>query len=89
MNGHQTRPGDRAAAVAIDPDGIDTIATDRRTQTADLTEPGRSRRGLLAAAGGIALATSGLLVPEWLVEEAAAGEKPGRRVQDHTNPRRR
>src|SRR5215216_6222446 len=50
---------------------------------------GLSRRGLLAAAGGIALATSGLLVPEWLVEEAAAGEKPGRRVQDHTNPRRR
>jgi hypothetical protein len=44
---------------------------------------------LLAAAGGIALAKSGLLVPEWLVEEAAAGEKPGRRVQDHTNPRRR
>ena len=40
MNGHQTRPGDRAAAVAIDPDGIDTIATDRRTQTADPTEPG-------------------------------------------------
>ena len=50
---------------------------------------GLSRRGLLAAAGGIALAKSGLLVPEWLVEEAAAGEKPGRRVQDHTNPRRR
>jgi len=63
MNGHQTRPGDRAAAVAIDPDGIDTIATDRRPLAADPTEPGLARRGLLAAAGGFALATSRLLVP--------------------------
>ena len=50
MNGHQTRPGDRAAAVAIDPDGIDTIATDQRPLTADPTEPGLSQRGLLSAA---------------------------------------
>jgi hypothetical protein len=63
MNGHQTRPGDRAAAVAIDPDGIDTIATDGRLLTADPAELGLARRGLLAAAGGFAQATSRLLVP--------------------------
>jgi hypothetical protein len=41
-----------------------------------------NRRALLgAAAGGCALATTGLLVPEWLVTEAEAADHPMRRIQ--------
>jgi hypothetical protein len=48
-----------------------------------------SRRHLLgAAAGGFALATSGLLVPEWLVDEAEAGEHPVRRIQGRKEQQR-
>ena len=48
-----------------------------------------SRRGLLGAAGGFAVAASGLLLPDWLVEETAAregaygGQLGGRRGKDH------
>ena len=60
-----------------------TVAGSPATRTAG------SRRGLLgAAAGGFALAAGGLVVPAWL-EEAAAGEKPVRRVQDRTGQRNR
>ena len=51
---------------------------------------GANRRGLLrAAAGGLALAASGLLLPVWLAEEAEAregalgGAKGGRRGKNH------
>jgi hypothetical protein len=46
------------------------------------------RRLLENATGGVVLAASGLFVPAWL-EEAAAGEKPVRRVQDGAEQRRR
>src|SRR4051812_42130371 len=45
------------------------------------------RRLAEAAVTRIALAASGLFVPAWL--EAAAGEKPVRRVQRHAAQRRR
>lgn len=48
----------------------------------------RSRRALLGAAGGLALATSGLLLPEWLVEETAAAGHPVGRVQKRADKRR-
>ena len=41
-----------------------------------------------AAAGGFALAASGLLLPAWLVEEAAADNHPVRGVQDRKQQRR-
>ena len=47
-----------------------------QTETTDECRSGTSRRGLLAAAvGGFASGASGLLLPAWLVEEAAA--RPG------------
>jgi hypothetical protein len=47
-----------------------------------------SRRALLGTVGGgVALATSGLLLPEWLVE-AAAAEHPVERVQHRKEQRR-
>jgi hypothetical protein len=47
-----------------------------------------SRRLLLGgAAGGFALAASGLLLPDWLVEEAEADKHPARRVQGRTERR--
>jgi hypothetical protein len=49
----------------------------------------RSRRSLLSgAASGVALAASGLLLPEWLVEEAAADTHPVRGVQDRKDQKR-
>lgn len=52
--------------------------------------PAMSRRALLAAAGGFALAASGLLVPDWLVEEAAVADRhPVRGVQERKAQRRR
>lgn len=49
-----------------------------------------SRRALLGAAGGFALATSGLFVPDWLSEEAdAADQLPVRRVQQRKERKRR
>jgi hypothetical protein len=48
-----------------------------------------SRRLLLGgAAGGFALATSRLLLPDWLVEEAQADNHPIRRVQQRQERRR-
>jgi hypothetical protein len=59
-------------------------------QESELNVPhGGSRRALLGAAGGVALATSGLLLPDWLVEETAAAEHPVRRVQHHAAQHRR
>jgi hypothetical protein len=48
----------------------------------------RNRRILLGAAGGFALATSGLLLPAWLIEDTAAAEQPVRRVQHRAAKRR-
>lgn len=49
-----------------------------------------SRRALFGAAGGFALAASGLLLPEWLDEEAeAADNHPVRGVQQRKAQRRR
>jgi hypothetical protein len=48
-----------------------------------------SRRSLFrGAAGGTALAASGLLLPAWLIEDVAAGNHPLRRVQDRKERRR-
>jgi len=48
-----------------------------------------SRRALIGVAGGFALATSGLLVPDWLIEEAdAADQLPVRRVQQRKEQKR-
>jgi hypothetical protein len=47
------------------------------------------RRLLETAAGGFALAASGLLLPVQLLEEAEARTKPLRRVQDRTEQRHR
>ena len=48
------------------------MSTDDETATRDAHRRGTSRRGLLGAAGGFALAASGLLLPGWLAEETAA-----------------
>lgn len=48
-----------------------------------------SRRALIGAAGGFALSTSGLLVPDWLTEEAEADDLPVRRVQQRKEQKRR
>ena len=49
-----------------------------------------TRRHLLGAAGGFALAASGLLVPDWLVAEGEAADKhPVRGVQQRKEQRRR
>lgn len=49
-----------------------------------------SRRALIGAAGGFALATSGLFVPDRLNEEAeAVGQLPVRRVQQRKEQKRR
>jgi hypothetical protein len=48
-----------------------------------------SRRSLLAGAGGFAFAASGLLLPDWLVEEAEADNHPVRRIQQRKEKRRR
>lgn len=50
--------------------------------------PNPTRRSLLGAAGGFALAASGLLLPGRLVEEAVADSNPVRRVQQRKNQRR-
>ena len=47
-----------------------------------------TRRALLSAAGGFALAASGLLLPGRLVEDAAADSHPVRRLQQRKNQRR-
>jgi hypothetical protein len=48
-----------------------------------------SRRALLGAASGFGLATSGLLLPEWLVAEAeAADDHPARPIQDRAGQKR-
>jgi hypothetical protein len=53
------------------------------------TRFGGSRRSLLSgAASGFALAASGLLLPEWLAEEAAADNHPVRGVQDRKQHKR-
>jgi hypothetical protein len=66
---------------------------DRETDETRLHADGRSdltRRGLLAgAASSVALATSGLLLPDWLLEAAAADNHPVRRVQRRREQRRR
>jgi hypothetical protein len=50
---------------------------------------GRHRRALLGtAAGGLVLAASGLLLPEWLVAEAEAAEHPVRRIQHRSGQKR-
>lgn len=46
-----------------------------------------SRRTLLGAASGFALAASGLLMPEWLVEETEAAKHPAHRVQGRNERR--
>jgi hypothetical protein len=52
-------------------------------------QPAWSRRAVLgAAAGGFALAASGLLLPEWLVEEAEADNHPVRRSQGREERKR-
>jgi hypothetical protein len=51
-------------------------------------DAGSRRRLLSGAAGGLALATSGLLLPDWLVEEAEADNHPVRRVQDRKEKKR-
>jgi hypothetical protein len=48
-----------------------------------------TRRSLLGAAGGFALAASGLLLPNWLAEEAEADGNPVRRIQQRKDQRRR
>ena len=51
---------------------------------------GHNRRGLLAAAGGFALAASGLLMPRWLdVADAREGALGGKRGGSHTKHRSR
>ena len=58
---------------------------DRETNDA----PGTTRRGLLSAVtGGFALATGGLLLPDWLVDETEADNHPVRRIQ-HRKERKR
>jgi hypothetical protein len=47
-----------------------------------------SRRALIGAATGLALARSGLFIPEWL-EEVEAGRHPAHRVQHRTDQRRK
>lgn len=48
-----------------------------------------SRRALFGAAmTGFALATSGLLLPDWLVAEAEAADHPVRRIQHRADKRR-
>jgi hypothetical protein len=49
---------------------------------------GLSRRALLGAAGGLALATNGLLLPDWLIEEAEADNHPVRRIQHRKEEKR-
>lgn len=52
--------------------------------------PVLSRRTLFGATGGFALAASGLLLPDWLVEEAEAADKhPVRGVQQRKEQRRK
>ena len=48
-----------------------------------------SRRALIGAAGGFALVTSGLLVPDWLIEEAEANNLPVRHMQQRKEQKRR
>jgi hypothetical protein len=48
-----------------------------------------TRRALLGAAGGFALAASGLLLPGRLVEDAEADSNPVRRLQQRKNQRRK
>lgn len=57
----------------------------------DANEPRNtgSRRSLLSgAAGGLVLATSGLFLPNWLVEETEADDAPVRRVQQRKEQKR-
>jgi hypothetical protein len=64
---------------------IDDEPDDRESTAA----PDTTRRRLLrAATGGFALATSGLLVPAWLSEHAAADAHPVRRIQHRKDQRR-
>ena len=56
--------------------------------------PGGSRRRLLAGAGGLVLAASGLFLPEWLEEAEArkgtlGGANGGRRGKDHRGRHRK
>ena len=58
----------------------------------DASEPRNSgsRRSLLSgAAGGLVLATSGLFLPDWLLDEAEADNAPVRRVQQRKAQRRK
>lgn len=67
--------------------GTDELSEGERR--APETGPGGSRRSLLGAAGGgLVLAASGLLLPGWLVEEAAAGAPPVHTVQNRKQKRR-
>lgn len=60
-----------------------------RERSASTAETVGSRRSLLrAAGGGFVLAAGGLLVPEWLVDEAAASDHPVRNVQNRQQKRR-
>jgi hypothetical protein len=47
-----------------------------------------SRRSLLGGAGGVALAASGLLLPDWLAQDADAADRPLQRVQDRKTRQR-
>jgi hypothetical protein len=61
---------------------------DGSQKLAPRTEAASSRRALLEAAGGFALAASGLLLPKWLVEESEAAADPVGNVQQRAGKRR-
>jgi hypothetical protein len=67
---------------------IDWEDEDARAQCEWEGQPAWSRRAVFGAAGGLALAASGLLIPEWFVEEAAADQHPVRGVQHRADKRR-
>src|SRR5262245_56744515 len=55
---------------------------------ATATDPLSRRHILRATVGGVALATSGLVLPAWVIAASAAGEHPVRNVQDRADKRR-
>ena len=91
--GTDPRPGAGSASLAARDHGAMEEDMTRTRDTADdaaIREPdGMIRRALLGAAGGaLAVAASGLVVPEWLVETEAregalGGAMGGRRGNDH------
>jgi hypothetical protein len=73
---------DGAQINGTDPDGM-------AEREPEVRQAG-SRRWLLgAAAGGFGLAASGLVLPDWLIEEAEADNHPVRRIQKRKAQRRK